>query len=66
MLDNWTKLDLFKAIYNEDFISVAREQGRLSIIDDPELEKSWDQFVQSYNAVKLKYYKWMEVQFEPA
>ena len=61
MLDNWTSDELFDYFFKYSMDETAAEHGRLAITDDPEIEKLWDQYVQSRQALRLKYYKYFNL-----
>ena len=59
MLDNWTKEDFFIKVMNEGgFDGMASYCGRVSIIDDQEVEKAWDQYVQAWQVLEQCFIEW--------
>lgn len=58
MLDNWTVDELFNKFCTYDMEVVARDYGRLAIVDNEEVEKLWDQFVQARTELMSRFNTW--------
>ena len=61
MLDNWTSEQLFAAFFQNSMDETAARIGRVAVIDDPEVEKLWDQYTQSRTALISMYYQYLDL-----
>jgi len=58
MLDNWTVNQFFFEVSQSNLENFSIYNGRIAIIDDPELEKLYDQYTLARQEIMNKYYNW--------
>ncbi len=59
MLDNYTKNDILLYIGLRGYEEAIRHFERVSIVDDSEFEKTWDNLVKSFFETQQTYFDWM-------